>query len=127
MDSQSPRVVSEFSPLNAYTPHTLTEHCRLLAFTLVNLDASPAGEDLCAILLAELNALDAALDRPFDPPASPYPFDEHLYDDRPLTASELAEQCRALAHAMLQVSEPWVRASLGFVLWERVNALRLVL
>ncbi|PLR47135.1 hypothetical protein CYR52_14770 [Chimaeribacter arupi] len=120
-------MVSELSSLNAYTLHTLTEHCRLLAFSLVSLDASPASEDLCAMLLAELNALDAALDRPFDPPASPYPFDEHLYDDRPLTASELAEQCRALAHAMLQVSEPWVRASLGFVLWERVNALRLVL
>ncbi|MBS0968163.1 hypothetical protein JK232_04575 [Nissabacter archeti] len=127
MDSQSPRVVSEFSPLNAYIPHTLTEHCRLLAFTLVNLDASPASEDLCAMLLAELNALDAALDRPFDPPVSPYPFDARLYDDRPLTASELAEQCRALALAMLQVSEPWVRASLGFVLWERISALRLVL
>lgn len=119
-----------YSPSSCHTdlsPHTLTEHCRLLAFTLVNLDAPPAGEDLCAILLAELNALDTALDRPFDPPASPYPFDERLYDHRPLTASELAEQCRALAHAMLQVSEPWVRASLGFVLWERVNALRLVL
>ena len=76
------------------------------------------------MLLAELNALDAALDLPFDPPASPYPFDEQLYDDRPLMASELAEQCRALAHAMLQVGEPWVRASLGFVLWARINALR---
>lgn len=123
MDSQFPHVVSAFSPVNAYTPHALTENCRLLAFTLVNLDVSPASEDLCMMLLAELNALD----RPFDPPASPYPFDERLYDDRPLMASELAEQCRALALAILQVSEPWVRASLGFVLWERVNALRAAL
>lgn len=127
MDSQFPHVVSAFSPVNAYTPHTLTEHCRLLAFTLVNLDASPASENLCAMLLAELNALDAALDLPHDLPATPYPFDEHLYDDRPLSASELAEQCRALALAMLQVGEPWVRVSLGFVLWERVNALRAAL
>ena len=127
MDSQFPRVVSELSSRNACTPHALTEHCRLLAFTLVNLDASPAGEDLCRVLLAELNALDAALDLPYDLPAAPYPFDEHLYDDRPLSASELAEQCRALALAMLQAGEPWVRASLGFVLWERVNALRAAL
>ncbi|PLR32596.1 hypothetical protein CYR55_18640 [Chimaeribacter californicus] len=117
-------MVSEFSHTDFSSPHALTEHCRLLAFCLVNLDTSPANENLCTMLLGELNALDAALDLPYAVPASPYPFDAHLYDDRPLTASELAEQCRALAHGMLQVSEPWVRASLGFVLWERINTLR---
>lgn len=46
-----------------------------------------------------------------------------MYDPTPLTLQELIDQCRALAYAIIELSNPLAKELLTFILWERLNQL----
>ena len=46
-----------------------------------------------------------------------------MYDPTPLTLQEFIDQCRALAYAIIELSNPLAKELLTFILWERLNQL----
>ncbi|MFT8210545.1 MAG: hypothetical protein ACMZI0_08195 [Symbiopectobacterium sp.] len=46
-----------------------------------------------------------------------------MYDATPLTVEEHVDHCRALAYAIIELSNPQAKELLNFILWERLNQL----
>lgn len=105
----------------------ITERCRVLAHSLVNLDSSAARDEVCRQLTQLLSQLSITLTQPIPPhrltPSDHYRHDG-LYDNRSLNGFELWDHCGALAYALLRTDHPTVKETLCFILWERINALR---
>jgi len=108
----------------------ITERCRVLAHTLVNLDSAAARDAVCSELTEELSQLRITLAQPIPPhrliPSCEY-LQDGLYDHRALNGFELWDHCSALAYALLHTDNATVKEVLGFILWERINALRAAL
>ncbi|AIU90407.1 MULTISPECIES: hypothetical protein [Pectobacterium] len=50
-----------------------------------------------------------------------------MFDSTPLTLDEIADQCRALTHAVIELDNPVVKEVLTFVLAERLELLAVTL
>ncbi|PWC12948.1 hypothetical protein [Brenneria corticis] len=46
-----------------------------------------------------------------------------MFDNTPLELEEVIDQCRALAYAIVELSNPEAKEILMFVLWERLDRL----
>ncbi|ACT14290.1 MULTISPECIES: hypothetical protein [Pectobacterium] len=50
-----------------------------------------------------------------------------MFDSTPLTLDEIADQCRALTHAVIELDNPVAKEVLTFVLAERLELLAVTL
>lgn len=50
-----------------------------------------------------------------------------MFDSTPLTLDEIADQCRALTHAVIELNNPVAKEVLTFVLAERLELLAVTL
>ncbi|WP_225088080.1 hypothetical protein U1R68_19165 [Pectobacterium colocasium] len=50
-----------------------------------------------------------------------------MFDSTPLTLDEIADQCRALTHAVIELDNPMAKEVLTFVLAERLELLAMTL
>ena len=50
-----------------------------------------------------------------------------MFDATPLTVEEITDQCRALAHAVIELENPEVKEILSFMLAERLESLHVAL
>lgn len=46
-----------------------------------------------------------------------------MYNPTPLLLEEIADHCRALAYAIIELENPVAKELLMFILWERLNLL----
>lgn len=46
-----------------------------------------------------------------------------MFDNTPLELEEVIDQCRALAYAIVELSNPEAKEILMFILWERLDRL----
>lgn len=104
----------------------ITERCRVLAHSLVNLDSPAARDEVGRLIQAHLEHLAITLQAPIPPNRLnlSLPPDDGLYDNRALDVFELWDHCRALVYVLLETTHPTVKEVMCFILWERLDCLR---